>query len=1232
MAGENMSSEVLDLDWVFSLSGNLWELLPVKIYFSVFFLVVGWGIAQYLVNWLVLSVDGAGIHELVTKYQEGRSEYEKDSYNETSTREDFISPMLRALGWDVENREQRRQSLRTVKQEWRRGTGYPDYILCIDGVDKVVIEVKKPSVNVNSPAHSLQARRYAWNSQIPVAILTNFKDVVVFDGTTPPQTSDGTMVGRIHEYCFTTTGTNFDDRWEDFRRIFSFQSLEDGIFDDDSLDRGTRAQTVDNALVRMMLQARRDLAAEIYEHNTHLPLDGHERESDEYLEHLRAVSQVLVHRILLLRAFEDYGLEEHNQLRRISNLPATQRWNRLVELFERCATKYNTDMFDFDVDEVTQNLVITPEGTHRLLNSFYNVDAAQYDFRFIPLQVLGHSYEKYLAQIIDIQGSDVVGQDSPYVTRAGGVYYTESYVSTAQVHSTMSEWRRGRDNLPRKIWRWLRLDFKEPEVVGKKLSILDPACGSGSYLIEAYSYLLDSHLEHYTRSILSKLVYRSKLFYRGEYKWYNWFTESSWFDSESEGGWTLCFEERKRILEQHIYGVDLDHYAVQMTKLSLYMKLLTDTGEELRSWVNLNDLLPDLNNNILFQNSLIGEDYTGGDRAEVSPFDWGGLNEGRFDIIIGNPPWGAISTPDEEVYLRQRHGNIYTEERERGNAAYYFLLTFLPRLRSGGLLSFLLPDGLFNQTSKASIRAHVHREYSINNLAFLGDVFVGASMPCGFIIVGGRKPLKQKAALIDLNSELTEDGWIQYTGARRKACLAPGAIKWETMELPSEGGSWLPATIKYAPVIAKISNNEGVGTFSPDIARKVFRGVNSECGPGPVPIIPAQGAVTILDPNWQAQVEDPNNAGEMIPNPDAQTHVANPDYIPAVAARTQSRKHRIGEDGDVDTANANLDALGIESSLNIGDTETVIRHEIQREGVRKYQDFCPDNILLYVDGEVCEHLDDLPNLVNYMNENISPPDNTNAAGRRLQCSDVVRFYERQDELVALENAVTQAEGALLGINQQNNPDEYATAQGTLADATTARNRWRSSGHHPFRLHRPRSRELYDDSLSGVEKIIVALTGDYIKATINRGNLWTDTNTVTMLENPEDAIVITGILNSRIISSIHRMKNPDLIGRVMSQLTVKDVEDLPFPLIRDDLGDLAIDSDQYDSIASAVTQIQDSLRILDAQPTGEVRIQQRRNIDQMVDRIDDIVLSILGITDEEECRVFIEASGDIPYYQ
>ena len=111
-----------------------------------------------------------------------------------------------------------------------------------------------------------------------------------------------------------------------------------------------------------------------------------------------------------------------------------------------------------------------------------------------------------------------------------------------------------------------------------------------------------------------------------------------------------------------------------------------------------------------------------------------------------------------------------------------------------------------------------------------------------------------------------------------------------------------------------------------------------------------------------------------------------------------------------------------------------------------------------------------------------------------------------------------------------------------------------------------------------------------------------------------------------------MKNPDLIGRVMSQLTVKDVEDLPFPLIRDDLGDLAIDSDQYDSIASAVTQIQDSLRILDAQPTGEVRIQQRRNIDQMVDRIDDIVLSILGITDEEECRVFIEASGDIPYYQ
>jgi hypothetical protein len=504
-------------------------------------------------------------------------------------------------------------------------------------------------------------------------------------------------------------------------------------------------------------------------------------------------------------------------------------------------------------------------------------------------------------------------------------------------------------------------------------------------------------------------------------------------------------------------------------------------------------------------------------------------------------------------------------------------------------------------------------------------------MPCGFIIVGKKKPLKQKAGLIDLNSELTEDGWIQYTGAERKACLAPGAIKWETMELPSGGGSWLPATIKYAPVIAKISNNEGVGTFSPDIAREVFRGVNSECGPGPVPIIPAQGAVTILDPNWQAQVEDPNNAEETIPNLVVQTDVPNPDYIPAVAARRQSRKHLFGGDGDVDSANANLDALGIESSLTVGDTETVIRHEIQRGGVRKYQDFCADNILLYVDGEVCEHLGDLPNLCNYMNENISPPDNTNDAGRRLQCTGVLRFYERQDDLVELGNAVTQAEAALQGINQQNNPDEYVTAQGTLADATTERDGWRLSGHHPFRLHRPRSREQYDDSLSEVEKIIVALTGDYIKATINRGNLWTDTNTVTMLENPEDAIVITGILNSRVISSIHRMRNPDLIGRVMSQLTVKDVKDLPFPLIRDDSGHLAIDSDQYDSIANAVIQIQDSLRILGAQPTGEVSIQQRRNIDQMVDRIDDIVLSILGITDEEECRVFIEASGDIPYY-
>jgi type II restriction/modification system DNA methylase subunit YeeA len=129
-----------------------------------------------------------------------------------------------------------------------------------------------------------------------------------------------------------------------------------------------------------------------------------------------------------------------------------------------------------------------------------------------------------------------------------------------------------------------------------KLKILDPACGSGSFLIGAYQYLLDWHRDQYIADDPEKWAKgRKPCLFQGP-----------------GGGWRLTTDERRRILLNNIYGVDIDAQAVEVTKLSLLLKVLEDEnaetiGKQLALFQER--ALPDLGNNIKCGNSLIGPDF-----------------------------------------------------------------------------------------------------------------------------------------------------------------------------------------------------------------------------------------------------------------------------------------------------------------------------------------------------------------------------------------------------------------------------------------------------------------------------------------------------------------------------------------------------------------------------------------------------------------------------------------------
>ena len=222
-----------------------------------------------------------------------------------------------------------------------------------------------------------------------------------------------------------------------------------------------------------------------------------------------------------------------------------------------------------------------------------------------------------------------------------------------------------------------------------RLRILDPACGSGSFLLGAYQFLLDWHRDWYVADGAEKHARgRAPELYR-----------------DPSGGWRLTTAEKKRILLNNIYGVDIDPQAVEVTKLSLLLKILEgESAETLANQLRLyhERALPDLGGNIKCGNSLIGPDYyddRGKDlpddeeRRRINAFDWNAefpaaFKAGGFDAVIGNPPWlmAGYYINDGMDYLRCH----YTCVQGKFDLYYLFMSSGIRRLNPAGCFGMII--------------------------------------------------------------------------------------------------------------------------------------------------------------------------------------------------------------------------------------------------------------------------------------------------------------------------------------------------------------------------------------------------------------------------------------------------------------------------------------------------------------------------------------------------------------
>jgi len=599
------------------------------------------------------------IADLVKKY-ETLSPTEVKSFNEAKTKQGFIDPLFRALGWNFEDTNE-------VAPEEKASGGRVDYAFKLNSVSIFFLEAKPLKADLTNEAYIKQAVTYAYNKGVTWALLTDFETLVVYVA----QTGKPFITLTCNKYL-----DAFDDLW-----LLSKESFQSNSLAEKAERYGALPQRmgIEQRLFNQLRQWREELSTQLHSYNKHLSI----KQIDE-------VIQRLFNRLIFIRTCEDRGIENKVLLSTVHEWVRTKRKGELIEklreLFRYFDGYYDSELFQ---KHLTDEVDVESTTIENLINGLYEVPGgmASYDFSIIDADVLGAVYEQYLGHIANIVKQKAKAAQAkmdlglPYDEtieltakkqrrKEHGIYYTPKFITDYIVKETVGRFLAERST---------------NEI--RNIKILDPACGSGSFLIRAF----DELLKHYANQKISK--------------------------SEQD----IDAADRISILQGNIFGVDLDIQAVEIARLNLLLRSLAKR-----------ETLPTLADNIKQGNSLISgteEDlkkYFGNSWKDKNAFNWeqefkDTIGNGGFDVVIGNPPYvftrGSHFTEQEKTYYR----NYDSGKTGKLNLFSLFIEKGINLLKEGGLLGFIIPNNILRVTTYELLRLKIMNTCKIKSIVDLSS-------------------------------------------------------------------------------------------------------------------------------------------------------------------------------------------------------------------------------------------------------------------------------------------------------------------------------------------------------------------------------------------------------------------------------------------------------------------------------------------------------------------------------
>ena len=648
------------------------------------------------------------LKNLVKKYEDIKNSGKLKLYSEEQTKKDFILPLFEILGWAVYSRTE-------VSAEETISSERVDYGFYLNDRIKFYLEAKRFNVDIHDEKFANQAIKYSFNKGATWAVLTNFETLIVFNA----QDIEGKLSDKRF---FEINCIEFLERFDQLA-LLTKESFQADLLDKEAEKVGKKVQriSVTNLLYKDLQNCRDILTKDLGQWNSGVDSDL----LDEGV-------QKLLDRLLFIRVAEDRGIEPSTlipMVRQAREETKKQLYEAMTEKFREFDSYYNSNLFSPHPFEKWEEY---SGATERVIHVLYGKEGYyEYDFKAMPADVLGTVYENYLSHRLSKSRKGATVSKDAGKRKEQGIYYTPSYIVDYIVKSVLGP----------------VLDKCKTIEDIKKIKVIDPACGSGSFLIKAFHVILEKYKEFGFRGPEDIL--------------------------------------KIQILQENIYGVDLDQQAVEITRLNLLINALSKREK-----------LPFLNN-IKNGNSLISgtdeelQKYFGKDFKNKKPFSWQEqfpevFKQGGFDAVIGNPPYiftrGGGFEEDEKKYYYEN----YKLQKYQLNTFSLFIERGINLLKDKGEFGYIVPNNWLTINSFAFLR-----EYLLRNTADLKiinadeSVFSQASVDTCILIFKKDSPTDiqlgeiKDGAVLDLNTykikDFLKDEFIIHIG--RSSSKADPIIK-----------------------------------------------------------------------------------------------------------------------------------------------------------------------------------------------------------------------------------------------------------------------------------------------------------------------------------------------------------------------------------------------------------------------------------------------------------------------